>query len=105
MKNTNETLTEQTVRQKKNIENFKENSFSLHCPLFRDGCRGSSSRLSNHTSRSSSHPSFCLCEVPSNSTQDPQCNIDSYTVVQSRPTVFFFFRFALASKACLGRFS
>ena len=25
----------------------------LHCPLFREGCRGSSSRLSRHTSRSS----------------------------------------------------
>ena len=27
--------------------------FFLHCPLFREGCGGSSSRLSRHTSRSS----------------------------------------------------
>ena len=26
--------------------------FFLHCPLFREGCEGSSSRLSRHTSRS-----------------------------------------------------
>ena len=48
-------------------------------------------------------PSFRLGEVPNNSTQDPQCNIDSSTVVLGRPTVFF--PFALASKACLKVFS
>ena len=45
-------------------------------------------------------PSFHLSEVPSNSTQDPQCNIDSFTVVLGCPTVVFF-PLALASKACL----
>ena len=43
--------------------------------------------------------SFHLGEVPNSSTQDPQCNIDSSTVVLRHPTVFF--PFALASKACL----
>ena len=47
-----------------------------------------------------SPPSFRLGEVPNNSTQDPQCNIDPFTAVLGRPTVFFF-PFALASKACL----
>ena len=50
-----------------------------------------------------SSPLFCLGEVPSNSTQDPQCNIDSSAVVLGRPTVFF--PFALASRACLVVFS
>ena len=51
----------------KTIENFKEKSFSLHCPLFHEGCGGSGLP---------SPPSFCLGEVPSNSTENPQCNID-----------------------------
>ena len=70
----------------KAIENFKGKSLSLYCPLFRDGCGGSSSRLSHHTSRILS---FCLGEIPNNSTQDPQFNIDSSTVVFGRSTVFF----------------
>ena len=65
----------------KTIENFKKKSFSLHCPLSREGCWGSGLP---------SPPSFCWSEVQSNSTQNPQCNIDSSTVVLSRPTVFFF---------------
>ena len=32
---------------------FSSFFFFLHCPLFREGCGGSSSRLSRHTSRSS----------------------------------------------------
>ena len=73
------------------IENFKEKSFSLHCSLSREGCWGSGLP---------SPPSFCCSEVPSNSTKNPQCNIDSSKVVLSCPTVFFFL-FALASKTCL----
>ena len=64
----------------KTIENFKEKSFSLHCLLFREGCRGSGLP---------SLPLFCLGEVLSNFTQNPQCNFDSSTVVLGRPTIFF----------------
>ena len=64
----------------KTIENFKEKSFSLHCPLSCEGCGGNGLP---------SPPSFCLGEVPSNSTQNLQCNIDSSTVGLGRPTVFF----------------
>ena len=74
----------------KTNENFKEKSFSLRCPLFREGCASGSSRLIYHTSRSSITQSFYLGEVPINSIQDPQCNIDSSTVVLGRLIVFFF---------------
>ena len=84
----------------KTIENFKEKYTSLHCPLLREGCGGSSLKLSYHTLRPSIPLSVCMGEVPSNFTQDPQCNIDSSLVVLSRPTVFFFL-FALASNTCL----
>ena len=47
-----------------------------------------------------SPPSFCSGEIRSNFTQVPQRNIDSSLVVLGNPTVFFF-RFALARKACL----
>ena len=77
------------------IENFKEKSLFIAL----EGCGGSSSRLSH---RNSQILSFRLCEIPNNSTQDSQCNIDSSTVVLGRPTVFF--PLALASKACLGSF-
>ena len=91
MKNLNKSNFNRTNSRKANktIENFTENSLSLHCPLSREGCGGSSSGLSCHTSRSSSPPSFCLGKVPSHSTGDPQCNIDSSTVVLGHPTVFF----------------
>ena len=74
----------------KTIENFEEKSFSLHYPLSREGCSGIGLP---------SPSSFCAGEAPSNSTQDPQRNIDSSTLVLGRPTIFF--PFALASKACL----
>ena len=35
------------------VKRIKSSSFFLHCPLIREGCGGSSSRLSRHTSRSS----------------------------------------------------
>ena len=50
-----------------------------------------------------SPPLFHLGKAPSYSTQDPQSNIDSSTVVLCRPSVFFLS--ALVSKACLGCFS
>ena len=37
----------------KTNKNFKKNSLFLDCPLFHEGCEGSSLRLSYHTSRSS----------------------------------------------------
>ena len=39
------------LKLERRIKNFF--FFFLHCPLFREGCGGSSSRLSRHTSRSS----------------------------------------------------
>ena len=89
---TNATLTEQTV------EKQTKPSKTLF-PLSREGCGGSTSRLSYHTSRSSIPPSFRSGEDPRNFIQDPQCNIDSSKVVLGRPTIFF--PFALASKVCL----
>ena len=83
----------------KTIENFKENSLSPNCPISCEGCRNNSSRLSYTTLHSfPSSPSFCLGEVPNNYTQDPQCHIDSSTVVLGRSIVFF--SFSLTSKAC-----
>ena len=87
-------------KSNKTIENLKENSLFPNCPICCEGCGGISSSLSYHTSRFSIIPSFRLGEVPNNSTQDPQCIIDSSAVVLGRPTVFFF-PFALASKGCL----
>ena len=99
---TNATLTEQTVKkQTKPSKTFKENSLSLSSfPLSREGFGGSTSRLSYTTLHGlPSPPSFCFGEVPSNFIQNPQCNIDSSTVVLGCPTIFF--PFALAGKACL----
>ena len=76
------------------------NSLSLNFLLSREGCGGSSSRLSYHTSQSSITLIILLGKVPSNSIQDPQCTIDSSTEVLGRLTVFFFL-FALASKVCM----
>ena len=44
----------------KTIENFKENSLSPNSPIFCEGCEGSSSRLSYHTSRFSFTPIISL---------------------------------------------
>ena len=42
-----------TIQIQQNYIGFFFFFFFLHCPLFREGCGGSSSRLSRHTSRSS----------------------------------------------------
>ena len=70
-----------TNRRKANkiIENFKKKSFCF-IALFLVRVAGQ---------RIPSPPSFCLGEVPSNSTQNPQCNIDSSTVVFWSSNCFF----------------
>ena len=84
-----------------NIDNFKE-KFSLSSLLSSRsrGLQGSSSRLSLHTLQSLiiSITVFRLGEVPSNSTKDPQCNIELSSSTSSNCS---FSPFAFASKACL----
>ena len=82
----------------KTTENFKENSLFPNCPTSCKGCGGSSLSLSHHSSRFSITPIILLGQSSKHSTQDPQGNIDSSTVVMGRPTVFS--PFALANKAC-----
>ena len=81
----------------KTIAKFKEYSLFPNCPISCEGCGGSSSRLSHHTSRISS---FRWGEVPNNSTQDSQCNINSSTVVLGCPLLFFSHLIWQAKLAC-----
>ena len=97
---TNATLTGQTVEKQTKPLKTSRKILSLFIALFPVKVAGAAAPDKATTLHSlPSPPSFCLGEVPSNSTQNPQCNIDSSTVVLGCPTVFF--PFALASKACL----
>ena len=73
----------------KTIENFKESSLSLLIALFPVRvARAAAQDYATTLNGFPSIPSFRLGEVPNNSTQDPQCNIDSSTVVLGRPAFF-----------------
>ena len=75
--------------------------FFLHCPLFREGCGGSSSRLSCHTSRSSITSIISLGRSPKRF--HPRFSMQSIHLVLGRPTGLL--PFALVCKACLGSLS
>ena len=75
--------------------------FFFHCPLFREGCEGSSSRLSRHTSRSSITSIISLGRSPK--WFHPRFSMWSVHLDLGRPTGLL--PFALASKACLGSLS